>query len=662
MPGKLTPSTIPHTHPHNHEDASTCGMNRYQPPVVEGAIDSQRRQLEDAVRAAGSAEQLLYGIEVVQAVQNMNHSVPLVADKPTLVRVYLKYPFPVDVKISGVIRATWRANDGVPSKVIRNIASTDYLKVQENTTQPLNEQRKDLQNSLNFVLPDVMRRAGECQLQLIRLEVHLPVSGSSFKIPIEVPPNNISTRKVQFQTTPPLRVHLLGIRYGDSQGNIYEPSGTDYTLIQSWLKRAYPVADVRWSHLVVDAPQAWPFDAGIINAFIRGIRRRDVQNGTDVRTHYYGLVSNGAGFMRGLASGIPDAPDPSTVASGPTGPNWSWDKDGSYGDWYTGHELGHTFGRYHAEFCGASGGQPYPFENGQLSNADEEFVGFDFGDASNNALPMRSLPGVLWHDVMSYCDNQWLSSFTYTGIRDRLIAEDSLVSTASQGVSRESTIMSANSIQVLATVNLTRKTGVLQHVTASSTLPPDVPESMPDQAPDLKLRLYREDGQLVGEFPVNFYPDACREVDADETGIVDVVIPSTPDAAAIELVLEGQAIDTFTRTTTAQPVQNVRAVTPPQEFAIARSEIPTTVSIEWNDASTESGARALDTAPGVSYIVQISKDNGETWQTVGFDLDRTKLDVDPSLLEDADQIQVRVTSTDGFTAHTVTQNLNLTAE
>jgi hypothetical protein len=166
----------------------------------------------------------------------------------------------------------------------------------------------------------------------------------------------------------------------------------------------------------------------------------------------------------------------------------------------------------------------------------------------------------------------------------------------------------------------------------------------------------------VGEFPVTFYPDACRDVDADETGIVDVVIPSTPDAAAIELVLEGQAIDTFTRTTTAQPVQNVRAVTPSQEFAIARNEIPTTVSIEWNDASTESGTRALDTARGVSYIVQISKDNGETWQTVGFDLDRTKLDVDPSLLEDADQIQVRVTSTDGFTAHTVTQNLNLTAE
>ena len=30
---------------------------------------------------------------------------------------------------------------------------------------------------------------------------------------------------------------------------------------------------------------------------------------------------------------------------------------------------------------------------------------------------MRALPGTAWHDVMTYCDNQWLSSFTYDGIR-----------------------------------------------------------------------------------------------------------------------------------------------------------------------------------------------------------------------------------------------------
>ena len=80
---------------------------------------------------------------------------------------------------------------------------------------------------------------------------------------------------------------------------------------------------------------------------------------------------------------------------------------------------------FHAEFCGAGGGAPYPFTDGQLSNADGAFVGFDVGDIANG-LPLRALPGTAWHDVMSYCVNQWISSFTYTGIRTRLVAEDGM--------------------------------------------------------------------------------------------------------------------------------------------------------------------------------------------------------------------------------------------
>ena len=94
--------------------------------------------------------------------------------------------------------------------------------------------------------------------------------------------------------------------------------------------------------------------------------------------------------MRGLASDIPPTPAPATVASGPTGPaTFGWDTDGAYGDWYTGHELGHTFGRFHAEFCGAGGGAAYPFANGQLADADGRFVGLDVGDPILG-LPMRA--------------------------------------------------------------------------------------------------------------------------------------------------------------------------------------------------------------------------------------------------------------------------------
>ena len=78
-----------------------------------------------------------------------------------------------------------------------------------------------------------------------------------------------------------------------------------------------------------------------------------------------------------------------------------WDFDGTYGDWYTGHELGHTFGRKHPGFCGETHDDPaYPFVAGQLSNADDAYVGFDVGDASFG-LTMTALPGTDWHDVMT---------------------------------------------------------------------------------------------------------------------------------------------------------------------------------------------------------------------------------------------------------------------
>jgi len=37
----------------------------------------------------------------------------------------------------------------------------------------------------------------------------------------------------------------------------------------------------------------------------------------------------------------------------------------------------------------------FPFPQGQLSGNDEEFVGFDIGDATLG-LPMAALPGVDW--------------------------------------------------------------------------------------------------------------------------------------------------------------------------------------------------------------------------------------------------------------------------
>jgi hypothetical protein len=180
------------------------------------------------------------------------------------------------------------------------------------------------------------------------------------------------------------------------------------------------------SQTIVDATPTPPFSSGQINAQVAAIRALDMAAGADKRTHYYGFVSDGGFFMRGSAA-VPATPDPSAVGSGPTGPmTWGWDFDGSYGDWYGGHELGHTFGRKHPGFCNETQDdlQNYPFANGQLGGSDQGFTGFDVGDPAHG-LPMTALPGTKWRDVMTYCNYQWLSPYTYRGIRTRLVAEGS---------------------------------------------------------------------------------------------------------------------------------------------------------------------------------------------------------------------------------------------
>lgn len=590
------------------------------------------------------------GIEVTQAIQNMSHDVPLVARKRTVARVYLSANVGAPIAVQGVLKAR-RAPNG-PWRSVRSLGPVT-LDPAENGQLRL--KRENESKSLNFLLPESVCQAGFTEMRVVLLFQTGPFAF------LKVPAN--ARRKVRFRLTPPLRVRILGMRFqGGSPPVNMVPSALDYTLIQSWLERAYPVASVEWSQAVVDAPQAWPFDASIINTFVRGIRTTDVLGGVDARTHYYGLVSDGGGgfFMRGLASGIPGVPDPSTVASGPTGTNtWGWDVDGSYGDWYTGHEFGHTYGRFHAEFCGAGGGAPYPFVNGQLSNADGALLGFDTGDPSQG-LPMRALPGTIWHDVMTYCTFQWLSSFTYTGIRDRLIQEDALPSGAALPGGRKGRrggrMAGTGAIHVVAAVNLTRGFGTVRHVNALAGVAPgrelqsartSARQKRTARGPSLALRLYTRGGRAPLEFPVSFIPDACRDAGDDETGVIDALLPPARNASRLELILNGSVIDTFVAGSSGA-VRDIRQA-PRATRRRGPDDGDADPVLTWRAAGGGARSRgAAAGAPGPTYTVQISTDEGRTWQTAGFALREPRVTIDRHLLGEAETVRVRVTATNGF--------------
>ena len=368
---------------------------------------------------AGPGVRIL-GIEVCQSIQDMTNAVTLVARKATVVRVYVDH---ATLAAKGTLtgEVEWRRAATAPGTYL---PTASVIKVDPANAVALADQRDDVAKSLNFRLPPEALEVGELWLRLGRLSV---VGHGDLML------QQSADVHVRFQSGPALRVKVIGLRYRDDvTGKTHTPDAVHFAYMRSYLRRAYPVPDVVWSQIVVDANFRPPFGANtprLSNLQVAAIRATEINAGGDRGTHYYGLVDDGQRqhFMRGLASGIPAQPQPDTVASGPCGAGngFAGDNDLSYADWYGAHELGHTFGRYHPGFPpgqqDASDPQ-FPFANGQLSNADRRYVGFDVGDESLG-IPMAALSGTAHHDVMTYAPRQWLSAHTYEAIFARVVAE-----------------------------------------------------------------------------------------------------------------------------------------------------------------------------------------------------------------------------------------------
>jgi len=593
------------------------------------------------------------GVEVTQAVQDLDHSVPLVANKRTVVRLYLSYYASPGVTVQGKISVRRG-----PSDPPLTIPSLNTVVLDPMLAGYLTFTRDDASRSLNFLLPATHTVEGPLSISIAS------ITNVASGAPLEVGSERRPT--VWFQAGPPLRLRVLRMRYAVGDPPVtHTPSLYDYQALVSWLGRAYPTHQVIASEAIVDVTGS-PFVSCLgdcfgcsdVNAQLAAIRALDMNAGGDQRTHYYGLVSDAGFFMRGCAAGIPFTPDPGTVASGPTGPaDWGWDFDGTYGDWYGGHELGHTFGRFHPGFCGESQDDlnKYPSANGQLANTNMSFGGFDVGDPALN-LPMVALPGMQWHDVMTYCNFQWLSAYSYQAVRERLFAEDrlgsgagaSLGASASTGgrpderfpqradrsaAEQRSAMQPGNRlvISVVATVNLTRTQGKFLFVNPV----PNLPLSAAEQNSPVLLRVRQADGEILHEYPVNVKLSSELSPDEDRVGLVDTVIAVDPSARVIELIIAGQVVDTF-RAQGEPPA--LRAV---QQVRSADQEPGLAFNFEQRLEANQ------------SYSVQVSTDNGQTWQTIGVGLKEPSYTLDTSQFGKNKEIQIRVTATDGFSSQIV---------
>jgi len=569
-------------------------------------------------------------MEVTQVVQNLAHEVPLVARKKTVVRCYLSVPDgAARTKCRGVLQLTLA--DGT----LLQTPSMNIVEARVLPTKGVAPLREDLEKSLNFLLPDAACVPGVLQIDLISLI-------ANEQNPFPPAPSANASLKVTFVETPPLRVKLFSIRHTSGfPKRTYLPTQRDLDLTLSWLRRAYPTPEVISSHLVIDAPQPWPFECGDINLQLAAIRRQDMAAGADPRTHYFGMVADGGGsfFMRGCASDIPTVPSPDIVASGPTGSGtYGWDNDGSYGDWYTGHELGHTFGRSHPGFCdkNSSDDPAFPFPDGKLSGTDRQFVGFDIGDATHG-IPMAALPGVKWADVMTYCQYQWICSYTLAAIHERLTAENlqfpaplahfNFAMDAVTAAKPESVLT-----HVLAMINLESGVG---RIVSVQPVERGVPSRPTPDSPAI-LETLDAQGNVLLSRPLRIKKSTCCEGETCH-GMIDALLPTPPEVQQIRLLYKGAVVDTF------------RVATPTPTPSLLTSQ-PNILSFATNSIAT--AAAAAEVAPAerekLFYTVQISRDGGTTWETIGSALKTPDISLNKSDYPVATKILIRTRATNGF--------------
>lgn len=359
--------------------------------------------------------------------------------------------------------------------------------------------------------------------------------------------------------------------------------------------------------------------------------------------------------MRGCA---PDTP--SSVASGPAGVpgnangvcGSTWDTDAcsgtvsnrcaSYGDWYGAHEIGHMYGRNHPGFS-----QPpcvtqdradpaYPFANGLISGPDLRYFGLDLGAARvgvvSGSIPQQAKDPTIWSDVMTYRRNQWISSYTYEGILDKLNAERASMVVAAGAESTPS-----EKLLVIGNLNLTKNTIQLEPFMRLADLKLT---SRPTKS-GFVIVLLNGAGKELARYP--FEPKEYTDVPPgeDRIALISEVVPFVAGTERIVIETSGKPLASRNVTQSAPQV----TVSYPNRGDNLEGQ---TATVKWqaNDADGDK----------LSYALLYSANAGKTWQTIATGLEEPQYTVNLEELPGSDRALFRVIATDGVNTGSGTSN------
>ncbi len=335
------------------------------------------------VRSATSLNLRIDGFYVTQSVQTYGRSVPLVAGRNGLLRVFA-VANQANSAAPEVRARFYRAGALIQTVTIPAPGSSV-------PTDTVGSQAA-LSRTWNATLPASLLEPGlEVVLDVDPTNVIAESSDADNSYPANGTPVTLNLRTV---ATLDLRLVPVHRTADNSTGNVTVANAAQFV---DQTVRMHPLAavnvDVRAAYTYTDTAQIQSGDGnGVWLRILSEINTlRAAEGGTK---NYYGVIAVPYG---GGIAGYGYVPGKTSVG---------WDKLPSASG-VIAHELGHNFGRSHAPCGGVSSSDPnYPYSGGVTGQWGYDLV--------TGALKAPTLT-----DLMGYCNSTWISDYTYLGVMNQ---------------------------------------------------------------------------------------------------------------------------------------------------------------------------------------------------------------------------------------------------
>ena len=562
----------------------------------------------------------LIGFEVTQAVQDLSNSVPLVANKRTFIRAYVK-PTAAGSGANMSAFLTGTNSNGVTAGRLYPSNPGGTVRVLDNL------QRSTLLDSFYFELPPDWIKAGTLQFKIESPDAAIACSEK------DSVPDCAST--VTFNTVNPLGMKFLLQTYKDAAGVSHTSTVADYLRASNEVLGRYPIDRINvdfGNATTTQNPCLGDAQFTALNVETNTLRNTECLTGT-CKKYYQALLTDLMSsncLPNGGTIGMSDLPGHASASFAETIFTFPNGNKADISDSRI-HELGHGTGLKHTdggqgEVCGDAAGNLIPCTRlegyGTISfDIDQYGPNTVYGFDVNNTSPTRRIfePGT--YDFMSYNRPTWMSRANYTTLYNKFRIEN----TQAENAESVDTVTVAQAVNISGSVLLNGTSGSIDSVFVSNT---GGTVTMPSPG-TYALRFETAQGTQLASY--SFEPTASSG--NVTVGSIALQLPWDPATKRIVLLHNGQVLASR-QASANSPIVRVTSPNGGETLGTASA------TFTWT-ASDADGDR-------LTYLLEYSQDNGATWKALAVNWNTTSFPVDTSLLPASSQALFRVIASDGL--------------